>query len=155
MLKFILPNKTLEIVHIVMDYNGTLATDGKLLPGVADRLKKLAPAVHLYVMTADTFGTAGDYCRELPVKIYTVNTRLGAADKEKLINTLGPEQTIAIGNGMNDVLMLKKAALGILILGEEGAALQALQAADVVFKHINDALDFLLKRGRLIATLRP
>jgi len=32
----------LRLEHLVLDYNGTLAVDGKLLPGVRDALGALA-----------------------------------------------------------------------------------------------------------------
>jgi hypothetical protein len=40
------------------------------------------------------------------------------------------------------------------VLGEEGLALETLNAADVVAPHVNGALDLLLDSPRLVATLR-
>ena len=34
--------RELRLEHLVLDYNGTLAEDGKLLPGVATTLQALA-----------------------------------------------------------------------------------------------------------------
>lgn len=67
---------------------------------------------------------------------------------------MGSGNVVAIGNGSNDGLMLAKAALGIIVLGPEGAAVKALQQADVLVKDINDGLDLLLYPKRLVATLR-
>jgi soluble P-type ATPase len=50
--------------------------------------------------------------------------------------------------------MLKAAAIGIAVLGHEGAASEAIAAADVVVFDIVDAIDMLLNPKRLIATLR-
>jgi soluble P-type ATPase len=61
---------------------------------------------------------------------------------------------VALGNGRNDRLMLKEAALGIALLQAEGAAVEALLAADVVAPDILVALDLLLAPDGLIATLR-
>jgi soluble P-type ATPase len=61
---------------------------------------------------------------------------------------------VAIGNGANDALMLEHAALGILVMGGEGAAVEALLRARVVVTDICEALDLLLFPKRLIATLR-
>lgn len=61
---------------------------------------------------------------------------------------------VAVGNGMNDRLMLRTAALGILVLGNEGTSVQALSSADIVVKDILDGLDLLLNPKRIIATLR-
>ena len=46
----------------------------------------------------------------------------GALEKEQFGESLGTEKVVAVGNGVNDSLMLKKAALGIIVIGEEGAA---------------------------------
>jgi phosphoserine phosphatase len=67
---------------------------------------------------------------------------------------MGAENVVAIGNGVNDSLMLKKAALGIVVIGGEGAAQKTIKEADIVVKDIHDALGLLLNRLRLIATLR-
>ena len=37
--------KTLRLAHLFLDYNGTLALDGRILPGVAERLPSLERAV--------------------------------------------------------------------------------------------------------------
>ncbi len=67
---------------------------------------------------------------------------------------LGSDETAAIGNGCNDVLMLREAKLSLCVIGKEGAATEALMAGKAVFPNICDALDFLLKPQRMIATLR-
>jgi soluble P-type ATPase len=51
--------------------------------------------------------------------------------------------------------MLAAAGLGIAVLGPEGLAKGAMEAADVVAPGILAALDLLLKHKRLVATLRP
>ena len=48
----------LEISHLALDLNGTLALDGYVPPAVVGRLHDLASRVHLHILTADTFGTA-------------------------------------------------------------------------------------------------
>jgi soluble P-type ATPase len=50
--------------------------------------------------------------------------------------------------------MLRRAALGIAVMGKEGLAVPCLNAADVIVPDIGSALDFLLWSRRLIATLR-
>ena len=71
-----------------------------------------------------------------------------------MIQQLGPQHVVAIGNGRNDQWMLAEAVLGIAVLQEEGACTQALLAADVVAPSITAALDLLLHPLRLTATLR-
>ena len=67
---------------------------------------------------------------------------------------LGPERVAAIGNGANDAAMLRRAALGIAVMGGEGLAAACLNAADAIAPDIGTALDLLLWPRRLIATLR-
>lgn len=75
-------------------------------------------------------------------------------DKLRLLKRLGPAQVVAIGNGRNDVPMLRQAALGIAVLGPEGAAGDAVRAADILTRDIREALDLLLQPLRLKATYR-
>ena len=59
MLEISIPGgKDLRLEHLVLDYNGTLACDGEILPGVKDCLHELADRLQIYVLTADTFGKA-------------------------------------------------------------------------------------------------
>ena len=67
---------------------------------------------------------------------------------------LGAAHTVALGNGANDVLMLRKACLGICVMQGEGTSLQALLASDVVVRSVEEAFDLLLNPDRLVATLR-
>lgn len=61
---------------------------------------------------------------------------------------------VAIGNGRNDELMLKAAAVGIAILGPEGVAREAQQAADLLAPDPISGLELLFHANRLKATLR-
>jgi soluble P-type ATPase len=51
--------------------------------------------------------------------------------------------------------MLSATALGIAVIGREGAALQAVADADVVCTSVLDALALLHEPARTTATLRP
>ena len=144
----------LHIAHLVVDYNGTIAMDGGLIKGVVERFTVLAQQLTVHVVTADTFGSAALQLTGLPVSLRLLPP--GSQDMAKLhyAEKLGAERTACVGNGRNDVLMLKKAALGIAVVQAEGAASAALQAADVVATDIATALDLLIHPLRLIATLR-
>lgn len=143
--------RNLRIEHVVFDYNGTLALDAGLVRGVAARLKQLAKRVHIAVMTADTYGTARSVLANLPVEVHIVHTGI---EKRRLVEALGPNVVAAIGNGNNDVPMLKVAALGMVVMGEEGTSVEAINTATVVTRDIAIALDLLLKPDRLGGTLR-
>lgn len=75
-------------------------------------------------------------------------------DKAELVERLGTEHTVAIGNGRNDAAMLRIARLGIAVIGPEGAATSAMSGADIVCVGIGHALDLLVDDLALAATLR-
>jgi len=146
--------RALRLQHLVLDYNGTLAVDGQLLPSVADMLTQLAQRLQIHVVTADTFGMAAAQLAALPVQVLVLPTAAQADAKLAFVTGLGPEQVVAIGNGRNDRKMLEAAALGIALIQREGGAVEALVSADLVAASIADALDLLQNPKRLIATLR-
>ena len=74
--------------------------------------------------------------------------------KLKYVKDLGSSNVIAIGNGKNDVLMLKESALSIGIIQAEGAFYQVVNYSQVICTSINDALSLLINPKRLLATLR-
>ena len=155
MLEIIVPgHKTLLLNHLVMDYNGTLAQDGILLDGVRSRLTSLSERLRLHVVTADTFGLARSQLTGLPCELAILPVEEQAQAKLAYIQRLDEAQVVAIGNGRNDHLMLKAAALGIAIIQGEGAAIETCLSADVLAPDILAALDLLLFPKRLIATLR-
>jgi P-type E1-E2 ATPase len=143
----------LELEHLVLDLNGTIAVDGEVLAGVPQRLAALSKTLTVHLVTADTQGRAAVIAEKLRVKLVRVTPGDEAEQKRALVERLGAERVVAIGNGANDAGMLQAAALGIAVIGTEGLAVEALQAADMVAT-IHDALDLLLHPRRLVATLR-
>ncbi len=141
----------LVLEHLVLDLNGTLTDRGELIEGVAERLAKLAVDLDVHIATADTHGVGGRIGEELAIPVEIIRA---GRDKERLVRSLGAERTAAIGNGRNDVPMLRTARLGIAIIGPEGAFGGALAAADLVCGGITDALDLLLDERTLRATMR-
>ncbi|HXC52521.1 MAG TPA: hypothetical protein VN634_16690 [Candidatus Limnocylindrales bacterium] len=146
--------RRLELSHLVLDYNGTLALDGHLLAGVADALRALAADLTVHVITADTFGLAAENLAGLPAKLIIAPPTGQDAAKLDYVTSLGRENVVAIGNGRNDRRMLAEAALGIVVVQREGASVETLGGADVVCTSIVDALDLLREPRRLTATLR-
>lgn len=146
--------KTIQAEHLVLDYNGTLALDGVLIPGVREKLNALAGKITIHVVTADTFGKAGEYLRDIRCECDVIKGKEQQLYKREFVSRLGADQVIAIGNGLNDVLMLKEAALGIIVMQKEGAAVKTLVNADIVCTTILDALDLLDNPLRVKATLR-
>ncbi|MEJ2747428.1 MAG: ATPase P [Anaerolineae bacterium] len=144
----------LHLEHLVLDYNGTLAVDGRILFGVRERLERLANQLTIHVITADTFGKAADYLAGIPCQLDILPPGRQDEAKREFVRELGVEKCVCVGNGRNDRLMLQEAALGIAILQEEGAAAATLIAADVVVPDIQSALELLMQPLRLTATLR-
>jgi soluble P-type ATPase len=155
MISIEIPNKSsFTAEHLVLDYNGTLAVDGVLYNGLSEQLNNLAKYIRIHVITADTFGKVRENLKSTDCEISILRTDNQAWQKLEFINNLGKNKVIAIGNGENDSLMLKAAALGIVLIQEEGASVKTLLNADIVCKSIHHALDLLLNPQRIAATLR-
>ncbi|MCF8010075.1 MAG: ATPase P [Clostridiales bacterium] len=155
MVKIEIPGrKDLELKNIVLDFNGTIAKDGELLPGVISRLNKLSEQLNIHILTADTFGTARKACKPINCKINILESSSGSTEKKEFIKKIGADNTVSVGNGTNDGLMLREAVLGIFVIEAEGSSLTGMLKADIVTKNIEEALDMLLHPKRLIATLR-
>ncbi len=156
--------EVLTLEHAVFDVNGTLTRDGHLVDGVIERMHALSRLVEVHLLTANTYGTQDAInvalaITKLPnMRATILNTANGAPpedeQKAEYIAKLGVEHVAAIGNGKNDRLMLKKAALGIAVIGPEGTAADALEAALVIAPDPLTAIDLLLHPIRLKATLR-
>ena len=144
----------LELEHLVLDFNGTLALDGRLLPGVAEALSALAGSIHIHIVTADTFGLAKAQLAGLPVALTVLPVEEQAAAKRQFVSALGAGKVVAIGNGRNDREMLGAAAVGIALVQREGGAAETVASADLVSTSILDALELLQNPKRLVATLR-
>ncbi|HKC72745.1 MAG TPA: hypothetical protein VKF37_00890 [Chloroflexota bacterium] len=144
MLQIAIPGRDpLTLRHLVLDLNGTLAVDGHVVDGVAARLDALRAHLQLHVLTAGTHGHMDECAMVLGLRPLAIGT---GTEKRDHVRTLGPEQVVALGNGANDVLMLREAALAIAVLGPEGLCADALAAADVVVADPCAGLDLLLHR---------
>ena len=144
----------LDIEYLVVDYNGTCAFDGKIKENVKEMLDKISRYIKVFIITSDTYGNIDTEGNTIGFSIIKVGKEGSGAEKAKIIRELGPDKIVAIGNGSNDVLMLKEAALGIGVIGEEGCSKDILREADFVVKNVTDALSSLLHPERIVATLR-
>ncbi len=146
--------KKIDAEYLVLDYNGTLAIDGTIIPGLKDILNILAEDIQIHVITANTFGNAKKNLTDVICKLVIIKEENKQIQKAGYITKLGEQMVIAIGNGMNDELMLKNAALGIAVVQKEGASVKSLLNADIVCNNIIDALELLINPLRVAATLR-
>jgi soluble P-type ATPase len=146
--------QTLQLKHLVLDYNGTIACDGALIAGVKQSLTASANKLQVHIVTADTFGKADAYLKGLSCQLSVLSADAQDIGKLNYVKGLGAEHVVCVGNGRNDRLMLKEAALGIAVILKEGAAADTVAAADIVCTDIVSALELLHNPLRLIATLR-
>ena len=141
------------ISHLVLDYNGTIALDGEIIPGIKERLDVLCRDLEICVITADTHGTAAKKCEGLPLQVLTFpTTEVGRIKAEEVRRRTGG--VAFIGNGVNDIHMSDAADLSNCVMGTEGCGSALIGHTDVTVTSILDALDLLLIPGRLRATLR-
>ncbi|MCE0499460.1 MAG: hypothetical protein LV481_16080 [Methylacidiphilales bacterium] len=143
-----------RLEELVLDYNGTLAIDGRLIPGVREKMGILAKSLNIHVLTADTFGSAAEELRDLSCKLTVIPTESQDIAKQDYVNALGAEKCVSIGNGRNDGKMLRAAALGIAVIQKEGASSETIHNAGIVCVSIIDAFELLENPKRLTATLR-
>ena len=143
----------MTLSHLILDYNGTIAEDGLIIESIRPRLAQLCEKLNIYVITADTHGTASQRCEGLPLQVLTFPTtqvgEIKAAEARKMEGGV-----VTIGNGFNDIQMSDAADLSICVMGKEGCCGALLSHCDVVVTSIDDALDLLIKTDRLRATLR-
>lgn len=138
--------------NLVLDVNGTISRRGELIEGVGERLASLTELLGVHLVSADTYGSLAALAETLGVSSRRVQ---GGAEKVAYVEALGPDECAMIGNGANDVGALRIAALGICVVGPEGAASGALTASDLAVRSIVEALDLLLEPRQIAATLRP
>lgn len=144
----------LEIKHVVCDYNGTIAVDGKLIHGVCEIINELSEELEFHVITADTYGFVERELENVNCKLVKISRQNQAQSKLEYVSGIGKNHTVCIGNGNNDRLMLKEACLGIALVQEEGVCVETLLSSNVVCKSIIDAFAYFKEPKRLIATLR-
>jgi soluble P-type ATPase len=145
--------ENITIENIVLDLNGTIATDGKISVDVKEKIKSLSQKMKVYILTADAQGTASEESKDIAIELVKIPGEGSKNKKFEFLKTLNLEKTVVVGNGNNDQLILREAALGIAVLGDEGLSSLAMKNADILVKSISDALDLFLKQKRLIATL--
>lgn len=155
MINISIPGKSdYSIKNVVFDYNGTLAENGKISASVKERLLSLCSMAEVYVLTADTYGSADRECSGLSLTLKTFPTDNAADCKAHIVNELGRENTICFGNGFNDIKMFEAAALSVAVLGGEGMCSALLASSHVMVRSIEEGMNLLLNTNSLRATLR-
>lgn len=140
-----------DIETLILDLNGTIAIDGKLIDGVKERIEALRESLQILLFSGDTQGTAAGIAKELQIELRLTPD---AAAKAAEAQTLDPQTCATIGNGRIDLELFKTVRLRILTIQAEGVCAQTLLESDVITTSILDALDLFLKPKRLVATMR-
>jgi len=155
MIKFTIPGLgDYNLEHLVMDVNGTLAVDGVLIDGVAEKIASLRGTLTIHLLTADTHGRQVVIDQQLGLTAVRIKPGGEALQKAEYVRGLGRERVAAIGQGANDAEMLAAAQLGICVMSMEGIAKEALLASDLIMPNILSALDLFEMPKRIVASLR-
>ncbi len=143
----------IDIEYLLIDYEGTLASDGRVHPKAKDKINLLSKRIKIYILAKGEKDKVEERLKNVKAEVLFLTEREASGEKLGLLRKLGPERTVAIGNGMDDAPMLEEAGFSICVMGKEGACGETLKRANVVVTDILDALDFLLKPLRQKATL--
>ena len=143
----------LEIEFILVDFEGTLASDRRVHPKTKDRINLLSKRTKIYILTKEEKTLCEKALKKVKAEIIYLMEGEASQQKLDLLRQLGASRTVVIGNGADDVPMIEEAGFGICVMGREGTYSETMKKADVVFINILDAFDFLLKPLRQRATL--
>ena len=143
----------LEVDFILIDFEGTLVTDRRVHPKAKDKINLLSKRTKIYILTKGERATVEEALRKVKAEICYFTEGETTQGKLALLRQLGGIRTAAIGNGVDDTLMIEEAGFGICVISKEGTSVEAMKKADVVVPNVLDGLDFLLKPLRQKATL--
>lgn len=88
MLETIIPgHKTLLLSYLVLDYNGTIACDGRLINGVRERLEELSKSLSIHILTADTFGSVQKEMTGIPREVVVIGKENRPAPRQTMSGT--------------------------------------------------------------------
>jgi soluble P-type ATPase len=88
---------TLTAKQALFDLNGTLATDGILPGAVKEKLRLLQDLLAVYVVTADTHGTAAHLAEDCGgLEIAWIEAGEEAEQKGEILEKLGASQAVAL-----------------------------------------------------------
>ncbi len=145
--------ESLQIESILIDFEGTLASDRRVHPKAKDKINLLSKRTSVYILTKGEKEVMEEVLRKVKAEIIYLKEGESSIEKLERLRQSGEDRTAAIGNGADDASLLERAGLGICVIGKEGAAGEVLRKADLIFTDVVDALDFLLKPLRQKATL--
>jgi soluble P-type ATPase len=143
----------LEIEFVLLNFEGTLATDRRVHPKAKDKLNLLSKRCKIYILAKGEQEAIRAILKKVKAEVIYLTEGEASQGKLDLLRQVGAARTVAIGNGVDDVAMIEEAGLSICIIGVQGTSAEAIKKADVVFTDILYAFDFLLKPMRHKAAL--
>ncbi len=143
----------LEIDFVLIDFEGTLASDRRVHPKAKDKINLLSKRTKIYILTREEKERIEEVLKKVKAEVVYLAEGKSAQKKLDLMAQIGATRVVTVGNGVEDASMMKAAAFGLCVIGKEGASAETVKNADVVFTNVLDALDFLLKPLRQKATL--
>ena len=79
-------NGDFDIQNLLLDLNGTLCIDGKLVEGVKERIERLRNDYNLILLSGDTRGGAAELAKELGIQFQ--RTQSGMEKRKLQINCI-------------------------------------------------------------------
>jgi soluble P-type ATPase len=143
----------LEIEFILIDFEGTLASDRRVHPKAKDKINLLSKRTKIYILTKEDKEVVEESLRRVKAEIFCSTEGETSQRKLDLLHQMGATKTVVIGNGLDDAPMMEEAGLSMCVISKEGASAETVKKADIVVSNVIDALDFLLKPLRQKATL--
>jgi soluble P-type ATPase len=143
----------LEVEFLFLDFEGTLASDGRINPKAKDKINLLSKRMGIRIFVKGNHGLPEKTFRKMKAEVVYLTGGSFAKQKLGRLQEVGPGRSVVIGNGLDDGLVIEAAGFGICVIGREGASGEAVRKADLVVTSILDAFDFLLKPLRQKATL--
>jgi soluble P-type ATPase len=135
----------LEIEFIMLNFEGTLATDGRVHPKAKDKLNLLSKRTRIFIFTTGEKESVSAVLRNVKAEVVYLREGDASRGKHDLLQQLEPHRAVAIGSGVSDIEMIQNSAFGIGVMSREGTLSEVIDKADLVFMTVVDALDFLLK----------
>ncbi len=143
----------LDIDFILLDFEGTLATNRRVHPKTKAKINLLSKRTSIYILTIQQKEVIEERLKKIKAEIFCLVEGIASSRKLELLRQLGATRCAVIGNNVSSAELMKEAGIGICVIGREGSSTRALNHAEVIFSDILDALDFLLKPLRQKSTL--
>lgn len=130
-----------------------MMVDGRFQEELLRPLLDLRDRLDVHLITVDAYGQQSALDARLGFPAVRIRPGNEAEQKQAYVAGLGAG-VAAIGHGAADAAMIAAADLGICVLAPEGAAVEALLAADLVAPDMSRALALFLNPLRIVSMLR-